>query len=67
MSRDIYIIGSDPNEIGALSALLGEVGMDVTIARSGQDGIEGVQRSQPDTVIMAAELGDMSGPSNIFL
>ena len=61
MSGSIYIIGSDPNEIGALSALLDETDCEVGIARSGEDGVTGVRQALPDVVIVAAELPDMDG------
>jgi PAS domain S-box-containing protein len=61
MSGSVYIINADPNEIGALSALLDETGLEVGIARSGEDGVAGVLQSQPDVAIVAAELPDMDG------
>ena len=61
MSGSVYIINADPNEIGALSALLDETGCEVDIARTGEDGVEGVQSVQPDVVIVAAELPEMNG------
>ena len=51
MKGKISLVSGDPNEIGALSALLAEEGYKVDVARSGESALGVIAQAMPEVIV----------------
>lgn len=57
----IHLVDDDPEILEVMSAALADMGHTVSVSRSGAQGLEAIQRSRPDLVILDLMMPTMDG------